>query len=322
MSSEWSLRANVPSHAKSFYIWRTFAMAFGHDFADSANRYMLDIKTPTLALPEYYQGLSSRHRDWLTCLRISPKQVTTPDLVSLSIITNLTVLDLSDGQLYIENRESTLDVRIMRSWSELASSGRAFRSLRVLMLGWQEKIDIWIFDLLDSFPRLNIFIMTDCRWIHHKNHKEWEEHAWEHGWNIMPSKRGTKHLRSLLDDRSFPPASISNLHYESVRVAAEDGRISAQNGMDRPLVECWLGSPRPWRHVIDEFPGTRTVILQKASTNSNNKASDEPPSTSAGTSNRKLSSPIKTHAKRPQVSTSGKRKAVKHSAASLLAEMN
>lgn len=313
---------SVFSHAESFYIWRTFAIAFGSDFARSAHRYMLDIKAPSLPLLDYYSGLDSSKRDWLICLRISPKQVTVPDLVSLSTITNLTVLDLSDGQLYIENRESTFDFRIMRSWSELAQSGRAFQSLEVLMLGWQEKVDTWIFDLLDSFPRLNIVVMTDCRWINHKNHKEWEEHAWRYGWSFMPSKRGTKHLRLLLDDQSFCPASVSNMHEESVRIAAEATQKPADKFSHRPLLECWLGTPKPWRHVIDEFPGTRTVVFQKTQKTTDGTGSYKPASNNLDTTKHESSTPGTSGAKRSRILIATKRRAAKHSAASLLAEMN
>ncbi|KAK5942832.1 hypothetical protein PMZ80_005398 [Knufia obscura] len=310
------------SHAESFYIWRTFAIAFGSDFGHSGNRYMLDLRTPSLPLIEYYKGINSGKSDWLTCLRVSPKQITVPELVSISTINNLTVLDLSDGQLYIENRESTFDARIMRSWSELADAGRAFQSLRVLMLGWQEKIDTWIFDMLDGFPHLSIVLFTDCRWIHHKNHKDWEDDAWKHGWNIMPSKRGTKHLRSLLDDKAFYPASISNLHYESTRMAADAAQEPVKSIPDRPLLECWLGTPRPWRHVIDEFPGTRTVYLQKQLRPKVGGGITRPVLSDTPAVKREPSSPNTSQAKRPQGSISSKRRVAKHSAASLLAEMS
>jgi len=283
---------------------------------------MLNIKAPSLSLTEYYQGLNSRKCEWLTCLRISPKQIPVPDLVSLSSITNLTVLDLSDGQLYIENRESTFDFRIMRSWSELARTDRAFQSLRVLMLGWQEKVDTWIFDLFNSFPQLGIVIMTDCRQIHHKNHKDWEEDAWKHGWDFMPSKRGTKYLRSLIDDKSFHPASVSNLHYDQVRMARTPTQKMKEIISDLPLLECWMGTPRQWRHVIDEFPGTRTVFFYKTTTARTEGVSNQPLLSTTTVGKREPSSPDTSHSKRSQTSVSSNRRAAKHSAASLLAEMS
>lgn len=318
------------------------------------------MKTPSLQLTDYYTGLSSAEQKWTTCIHLSPKQINTPDLISVSMIPNLSILDLSDGQLYIENRESTFEMRVMRTWSELARSGRAFKNLRVLMLGWQEKVDTWVFDLLDDFPKLNILIFTDCHQIHHKNHKDWEEAAWKFRWTFMPSKRGVKHLRSLLNDKSAV-GNVSNLYYESLELAAAAGGSSATS-QPRPLVECWLGSPRPWSHIIEEFPGTRTVFLQKEATKSSavhegparmgssvleiaKQEPTNPKSTIAPKpkgfiatqtpepnlreisapkiAKREPSSPISpVVSKRNQNSTAPKQKASKYSAASLLAEMD
>ncbi|KAK5072827.1 hypothetical protein LTR64_000765 [Lithohypha guttulata] len=268
-SLPWALGETIwkriqEDRAQSFYIWRTFASAYSHDFASKANRYMLDLRTPSLKLTDYYRGLDSMELDWLTCLRLSPKQIGVPDLVAVSTISNLTVLDLSDGQLYIDNRESTFDQRVLRVWSDLARTGKAFRNLRVLLLGWQEKIDVWLFELLKTFPRLNLVVVTDCRNIHHKNHKDWEQSAEKFGWEVWPSKRGVKYLRPLFDDRSFVVGNISNLHAESVAVA-KSRTDALPVARSRPLLECWLGTPRVWKHIVEEFPGTRTVLLQRKS---------------------------------------------------------
>lgn len=236
-------------------------MAFKNDFASPEFRYMFNIRTPSLPFVDYYRGLNDPDWRWHVCLRISPKQVSVPDLITLSALQNLSVLDLSDGQLYIENRESTFDHRVLRTWSEAAISGRAFRNLRVLVLGWQEKVDVWMFEYLNEFPKLNLVILSNCRQLHHKNHKDWENLAWSQGWEFMPSKRGVKHLRPLLDDKSFGKGVISNLHYESLRLHL--GENIVPHKAQWPLLECWIGSPREWAHIIDDFPGTGTVLLQK-----------------------------------------------------------
>ena len=280
---------------------------------------MLDIRSVEQPVVEYYRGIASKEFQWLICLRVSPKQVTVPDLVSISSISNLSVLDLSDGQLYIENRESTFDQRVMRSWAEMARSGRAFGQLRVLLLGWQEKVDDSIFEWLTAFPRLNMLVLTDCRWLHHKNHKDWEELAWSHDWDFLPTKRGVKHLRSLLDDRSFYVGNVSNMHYESVQLSNADG-VSASPVAKRALLECWLGTPRIWNHVIDEFPGTRTVILQKLS-NAKGIAEKQPVATSEVVNKRQPSSPVSAgNVKRVQGGPP-RRRPVMRSSASLLSEM-
>lgn len=295
-------------------------MAFKYDFADLNYRYMMHIRTPSLPFVDYYRGLSDADWRWHVCLRISPKQVTVPDLVTVSAVQNLSVLDLSDGQLYIENRESTFDQRVFRTWSEAATSGRGFRNLRVLLLGWQEKVDTWIFEYLNKFPKLNLVVLSNCRSLHHKNHKDWEDLAWNQGWEFMPSKRGVKHLRPLFDDKSFGRGVVSNLHYESLRLYFGVNGIPFK--VPRPLLECWLGSPREWSHIIDDFPGTGTILLQKMS----NIRQDPFKQT--------VSDNLKTHAKdnarnvsslptqRQTVPSVTRRKPNSQNTASLLAEMD
>lgn len=255
-------RSHLYSHTETLYIWRTFATVFGRDFADPSRRYFIDLKSLSLPWPEYQKGITSKDNHWLTCLRLSPKQLTSSDLVSTSQVSNLTVLDLSDGQHSIEHRDSNFDIRIMRSWSELARSGRAFQNLRVLMLGWQEKVDTWIFHLLDDFPNLRVLVISRCLNFDHKTHREWEEDAWRHQWTFMPSKRGVKHLRTLLDDRSLYKGKISAMHHESGRdfSDAESVKSTAPNV---PLLEVWLGTPRPWIHIMDEYAGTATIVFRK-----------------------------------------------------------
>lgn len=252
----------VYSHAVSFHIWRTFAAAYGSDFADKAYRYHLDIKMPANRLSDYYRGLDSPQLYWLSCLRISPKQISVPDLVSIAGISNLAVLDLSDGQLYIDNRESTLDLRVFRTWTDLARTGRAFKHLRVLLLGWQENIGAWIFDLLKHFPKLDTIVMTDCKNINHRNSKEWADLAHAAGWNFWPTKRGVKHMRSHISRSSSGVSSIAYLY----DMTSESGAARADafpTARQYPLLECWLGTPRVWSHIVDDFPSTRTVFLQK-----------------------------------------------------------
>ncbi|KAI9876857.1 MAG: hypothetical protein M1823_007200, partial [Watsoniomyces obsoletus] len=59
---------------------------------------------------------------WLACLRISPKETRAADLISLSGISNLVILDLSDGQAAIDTKVSSLDERVFRTWAELAKT--------------------------------------------------------------------------------------------------------------------------------------------------------------------------------------------------------
>lgn len=83
---------------ESFYTWRNFALAYPNEFSERDHRYSLHIKAPSASASDDFRALNSSALCWSTCLRISPKQLDTVDLVSISSITNLAVLDLSDGQ--------------------------------------------------------------------------------------------------------------------------------------------------------------------------------------------------------------------------------
>lgn len=208
----------------------------------------------------------------------------------------------------------------MRSWSELARSGRAFRNLRVLMLGWQEKIDSWIFDFLDDFPKLRLLIISRCRNFDHKNHRDWEDNAWSHHWTFMPSKRGVKHLRTLLDDKSLYKGKVAGMHHESgLDPANADSQHSSAPKI--PLLELWLGTPRAWTHIMDEYAGTGTIYFRRKCHEKSIPLKKEITVKEAVNQPRpsQLVPPQNLRLKEP---SPFQRRSAKHSAASLLAELS
>ena len=233
--------------SSSFHAWRTFAASYGAHFTAPSHRYRIELKQPPLPLPNYFSGLASPTCAWLTALRIAPKQASASDLVRLASLTNLAVLDLSDGQLLGE-ADSHFDERILRAWKEV---GNGFPHLRVLMLGWQGGgVDKWIFPYLATFPCLEIFVVTDCAKLHQKNRPHWEAKAKECGWTARHAKKSAKSLKPVLDDQTFYHGAVG-------------GMLGSQREK-KPVMEAWLGSPKPWTHVVDDFPGLRTVWFDKA----------------------------------------------------------
>lgn len=205
----------------------------------------------------------------MTCLRISPKQLSTTDLVSIHKVTNLAVLDLSDGQVTIDNMHSTFDHRVMRAWGELATSRQAFQHLRVFMFGWQENLSEWIFQYVDQFPSLCQIIVTDCPQMHQKNRGEWEHIALRAGWEGRHAKKSAKSLRPVLGDPTFYSGSVSGCYYENMErfeSLAPKRRPNVKHPL--PLLEVWIGSPRQWSHIMEDFPSTRTIIFDNVKTSS------------------------------------------------------
>ena len=247
------------SRSESYHAWRILASVYPEHFRKAKNRYQIEIKQPILPLLEYFKGINSPHSKWLACLRIAPRQISAADLVRISSIKNLTVLDLSDGQT-TDDCISTLDERVFKSWAELAESDGAFRHLRVLMLGWQELLSKWIFRYLDSFPSLCCLLVTDSPKIHQRNRPYWEEEATTNGWTAQSAKKSAKRLGPLLDDKNFYLGAISGCYYKAQELYEQgftDKGSEFPSGL--PILECSLGTPKGWTHVVEEYPGTRTV---------------------------------------------------------------
>lgn len=254
---------------ESFHAWRTLATAYPSpdEFGQPDHRYLLSIKQPGLPLPDYFAGVTSHATTFMTCLRISPKQLTTIDLVAIHKITNLAVLDLSDGQITIDQHFSKFDERTMRSWAEVAKAGQAFQHLRVILLGWQENLSDWIFKYVDDFPSLCHIIVTDCPRMHQKNRAVWEPVSQSAGWDARHAKRSAKSLRPVIADPDFHFGSVSGCFYESMELFGQLAHPRRPGVVDRkPLLEVWLGSPRQWSHIVDDFPANRTIFFENTKT--------------------------------------------------------
>ena len=230
-------------------------------------RYQLNIREPALPLQEYFKGLSCTPPRWFVALRISPRYTNISDLVNVSLIQNLAVLDLSDD-FTIDAPLSFFNERIIKSWAELGSTLKAFRHLRVLMLGWQDHAAAWIFKYLKCFPSLTAIIFTDCPKLHQRNKNEWEDEAQSLGWVARHAKRSAKSLRPIIGDSTFHVGAVSGAYYDTQETYSRISHDLKPLGMEDslPMVECWIGRPRLWTHVIDEFPSTRTVWFDNVST--------------------------------------------------------
>ncbi|EXJ84951.1 hypothetical protein A1O3_05626 [Capronia epimyces CBS 606.96] len=259
----------VAIRGESFHAWRTLAASYPGEgeFGQPKYRYLLDIKRPLLPLTDYVMAVTSQEMRWLTCLRVSPKQMTTVDLISIHTVTNLAVLDLSDGQVTIDNNVSTFDERVMRSWAELAASGKAFQHLRVILCGWQENLSDWIFRYADSFPSLCHIVLTDCPKMHQRNRGDWEGVSQAAGWEARHAKRSAKSLRPIIGNQDFYYGSVSGCYYGSMELFGSLAHTRRPNIVGRlPVLEVWLGSPRQWSHIIDDFPSTRTIFFDNVRT--------------------------------------------------------
>lgn len=231
----------------------------------------MSILAPSLPLTDYYAGLNSRSLSYLVALRIAPNYTQTADLIRLSTIRNLSILDLSDSPSTIDHPLSTFDERILRAWADLASPSNRevasrFQNLRILLLGWQDELGFWLFKYLHVFPQLCHVIVTDCRGMQNRNKMMWLHQSRQYGWEPRSAKKSAKSLRPVIDEQGDAVIGrVSGLMYESEEIL---GELFGQNKEHvekerKPVLEMWLNRPRPWTHIVDDFPGTRTVWFDK-----------------------------------------------------------
>ncbi|KIV82050.1 hypothetical protein PV11_04186 [Exophiala sideris] len=274
-SIPWSLAEDVWEELlsmglESFHAWRTLAVAYPgpEEFDQPKYRYFMHIKTPSLPYPEYFTGITSESLDWLTCLRVSPQRMSTTDLVAIHKIINLAVLDLSDGRLMPDTGSPRLDERVFRSWADLARVGQAFQHLRVILFAWQDSLSDWIFKYVDAFPSLCHVLITDCPRMHQRNRGDWEPIAQATGWEARHAKRSAKDLRPIVQGwKRETSGYTSGCYDESMELFNDLVHPRRPDVVERlPLLEVWLDYPRPWTHIVEDFPSTRTIYFDNIKT--------------------------------------------------------
>lgn len=217
-------------------------------------------------LADYFATLTSLSPNWLTCVRITPSSIDRSDLVRMAQLQNIAVLDLSDD-ISVDNSGTQIDERIFRTWTEMAKEGKAFKHVRVILMRGQKDVSTWLFKYLDDFPSLCFIVLTDCRLIHQKNRADWTDRAGTYGWEARHAKKSARSLRSLIDDKNFYLGAVSGCYYHTKEAFDELASKKKSKIPERlPMVEVWIGKPKPWLHLIEEFPGTRTVWFDNVKT--------------------------------------------------------
>ncbi|OJD25434.1 hypothetical protein ACJ73_03200 [Blastomyces percursus] len=140
-----------------------------------------------MSLRDYFRLIHSPSLSWGAVLTISTDYADLHDLVEISKITNLVALDITapfpvnpaaipDDDVPI----TKLTDRVVRSWSELAHSSKAFNNLRVLMLHLQADVTLRIFSYLVQFPSLETLIVVGCPQLADDSAKSVGR---QHGWS-------------------------------------------------------------------------------------------------------------------------------------------
>lgn len=111
-----------------------------------------------MKLADYVTHIISPAFHWVTFLTLSNVTCSRIDLIQISQLTNLGVLTIGAN---VNAEEQGFDESIIRSWSRIATTSKAFSALRVFNCRSQKYITPRVFELLNVFPALSLFNVED-----------------------------------------------------------------------------------------------------------------------------------------------------------------
>jgi hypothetical protein len=143
-----------------FNTWSIFSKILNEGDTSTLDlmRYHQAIPTPNCPLHIYTNPVTSKSFDFITSLSITVS-FPTPDLIKLSGVVNLGVLEIINTRGY---EDIAVGDRLMRAWHEAAVKDDAFSVLRILKLWNHEGLTSKSLIYLDSFPSLAIYDVQGC----------------------------------------------------------------------------------------------------------------------------------------------------------------
>ncbi|KAH8661435.1 hypothetical protein BGZ60DRAFT_381263 [Tricladium varicosporioides] len=150
----------------SFNTWMIFSklLCRGEGASLGLLRYRQNFQKPTSPLIVYTVPITSQSFEFITSLSITTT-FSVPDLVKLSHITNLGVLEvISNDGVRGGNEKVSLPVsdRLVRAWAIAASDEGAFKVLRILKLWYHEDLTSKSLAYLNDFPALALYDVRGC----------------------------------------------------------------------------------------------------------------------------------------------------------------
>jgi hypothetical protein len=151
-----------------FNTWMIFSQVLNEGETSTLNllRYRQAIKTPRSPLHIYTEPLTSKSFDFLTSLSITTS-FPMPDLVKLSSITNLGILEIvnptkTKGHESLDGPFPKIGDRLIRAWAQAALNHGAFSVLRILKLWNHQDLTSNSLVYVNSFPALAVYDVQGC----------------------------------------------------------------------------------------------------------------------------------------------------------------
>lgn len=233
------------------YAWKLFATAYPREFKELSQYHCMKVDNKSMLISDYLGLLRSDSLSWGTVLTLSTEFTGVTDLVGVSSVVNLAALDISyfkpprSAPVPEDQEVTTLNDRIVRSWSEQAQSDAAFKHLRVLMVRGQHNLSEGLFRYLDSFPALIVLVVAGCEELTSDAAKKVaERYGWAEGDRWPSSSHLPAKYRSLSDCKT-----IYDIYTRCLAFANNDldGEEKYPFQSDTPILDFTLEPRKPHR---------------------------------------------------------------------------
>jgi hypothetical protein len=228
----------VYSGKRTLHMWKIFCACYPIEFRQVSPFCRMTVDKPSFLMRDYLNLVKSTDCDWATQLVLWTEYAFTPELVKIADVINLVSLEVNTGMTVAYQDEnineaiSTVDDRILRTWTELIESSGAFRHLRILKLNAQRHLTTASFRYLSRFPSLEYCIVAMCDALTSKSAITAAE---AHGWQICQDKP-----KGALYDFSERRVELQMKWRDQV----PDGLIPPSLPKDIPVLEYIVGQMR------------------------------------------------------------------------------
>lgn len=150
---------------RTIHLWRILCMAYPEDFRRLAQNCDSCVTAPRYSLGEYINFLRNSISTWGVSLNVWTEVARVPELVDLASVTNLVSLEVNTtttAQPDSLQELAGLNDRILRTWSEVATTSEAFKNLQVLRLYHQRDLSQQSFAYLSRLPSLMFCVLAKC----------------------------------------------------------------------------------------------------------------------------------------------------------------
>lgn len=205
-------------------MWKLFATVYPEQFPKVSSYRSMKIEGPKMPMRDYLDLVKSDSLRWRLVLTVASEFARVPELVEISTLKNLVALEIISPprSLAISDDEdvpmTTLNDRVVRTWSDLARFSGTFAHLCILRLYHQTDLSRVALHYMRDFPSLRFIIVHNCPGLVSSD-------CTGDGWEVAA-------IPELLDPTSF---------YGCYTAMTDIGERSDTMSQDIPLLDFQIG---------------------------------------------------------------------------------